>query len=103
MLDQTTALPTRIDTQPRIRAGKPRARLEQILIYGLLVLVAALMLVPLLWAIAASFSPNDDVFRYAYPFSWRAFLPVNFTVEAYQSLFSRGFGRSLFNTFILGV
>lgn len=102
MLEQTTSLPARVDTLSRTRSVKQRARLEQSIIYGLLVLVAAIMLVPLLWAIAASFSPNDDVFRYAYPFSWRAFLPVNFTLEAYHNLFARGFGRSLLNTFILG-
>jgi multiple sugar transport system permease protein len=56
----------------------------------------------LLWAIAASFTPNEKVFRYAYPFSWRAFLPVDFTLQAYQNLFARGFSRSLINTFILG-
>lgn len=103
MLEQTTSLPAHVDPRPGVNVGKPRVRLEQIIIYGLLVLVAAIMMIPLLWAIAASFSPNDDVFRYAYPFSWRAFLPVNFTLEAYQNLFARGFGRSLINTFILGV
>ncbi len=102
MVEQTTSLPARVAVQPRANVSKRRARLEQILMYGLLTLVAAIMIVPLLWAIAASFSPNDDVFRYAYPFSWRAFLPVNFTLEAYQNLFARGFGRSLINTFILG-
>ena len=72
------------------------------LIYVLLVLVAAAMLVPLLWAISASFTPNEMVFRYAYPFSWRAFLPVDFTLDAYRNLFERDFGRSLINTLILG-
>lgn len=102
MLEQTTPLPARTAIQPRTRPVTQRARLEQMIIYALLTFVAAMMILPLLWAIAASFSPNDDVFRYAYPFSWRAFLPVNFTLEAYQNLFARGFGRSLINTFILG-
>jgi multiple sugar transport system permease protein len=79
-----------------------QADIEQVVIYALLVLVAALMVIPLLWAFAASFTPNDKVFRYAYPFSWRAFLPVDFTLEAYRNLFARGFGRSLLNSFILG-
>ena len=77
--------------------------MEQIIVYILLTLVAIITLVPLLWAISASFTPNELVFKYAYPFSWRAFLPVDFTLEAYQALFERGFGKSLVNTFILGM
>ncbi len=69
----------------------------------MLVFVAAIVLIPLLWAIAASFTPNNLVFRYAYPFSWRAFLPVEFTLDAYRNLFARNFERSMINTLILGV
>ena len=103
MTEQATTLPTSVGARPRTRLRYRRALVEQIIIYVLLVLVAAIMIVPLLWAIAASFTPNDLVFRYAYPFSWRAFLPVDFTLEAYQNLFARNFGRSLINTFILGI
>ncbi len=89
------------------KAGSSKRRrqelVETILIYALLVFAAAVILVPLLWAIAASFTPNNLVFRYAYPFSWRAFLPVDFTLEAYQSIFARGFARPMLNTFILGL
>lgn len=87
----------------RRTARRRRELLETITIYALLILVAAIFIVPLLWALAASFTPNDKVFRYAYPFSWRAFLPVEFTLDAYRNLFGRGFSTSLVNTFILGV
>jgi multiple sugar transport system permease protein/putative chitobiose transport system permease protein len=80
-----------------------RALIEQVVTYVLLIGVAILTLLPLLWAVAASFTPNDQVFQYAYPFSPRAFLPVNFTLEAYNSLFARGFGNSLTNTLWLGI
>ena len=76
---------------------------ETLLIYALHVIVAALFILPLMWAIAASFTPNEQVFKYAYPFSLRALLPGNFTLEAYQSLFERNFGISLSNTFFLGM
>lgn len=76
---------------------------ERGFIYALLLGVAVLVILPMLWAIAASFTPNQRVFEYAYPFSCRAFLPVEFTLEAYQTLFARGFGQSLLNTLILGV
>src|SRR5262245_60530949 len=77
--------------------------IEQIIIYGLLSLSAIITVVPLLWAIAASFSPVAKVFEYAYPFSWRAFFPVDFTLEAYQNLFSRGFGVAIGNTLLLAM
>jgi multiple sugar transport system permease protein len=77
--------------------------LELTIIYLLLSLSAAFLLLPLLWAIAASFSPNEKVFEYAYPFSFRALLPAKFTLEAYQALFARGFGRTILNTLVLGL
>ena len=76
---------------------------ETILIYILHIITATIFIIPLLWAIAASFTPNEQVFQYAYPFSWRAFLPNNFTLEAYDNLFARDFGVSLVNTLFLGV
>jgi len=71
--------------------------------YVLLIVIAILVLLPLLWGISASFSPLEKTYEYAYPFSWKAFFPVDFTLEAYQAIFERGFGRSLINTFMLGI
>ena len=76
---------------------------ETLLIYILHFIVAALFLLPLMWAIAASFSPNELVFKYAYPFSWRALLPSEFTFQAYANLFERDFGLALNNTLFLGL
>ncbi len=90
-------------SRPLVLIQNHQIQLERIFIYFLLILVAIVFIVPLLWAIAASFTPNNKVFEYAYPFSWKAFLPVEFTLEAYQNIFARGFGRALLNTFVLGV
>ncbi len=79
------------------------ALVERLLIYVLLIAVAILFIIPMLWAFSASFTPNNRVFEYASPFSWRAFLPLDFTLEAYQALFARGFGVTLLNTFFLGI
>ena len=92
----TTSHTSRWSTQNRWQL------VEHIVIYALLVIVAALIVIPLLWAIAASFTPNEKVFEYAYPFSLRAFLPVDFTLEAYENLFERNFDLSLRNTLFLG-
>ena len=74
---------------------------ERLLVYTLLVFVALLALLPLMWAFAASFTPNARVFEYAFPFSLRALFPVEFTLEAYDALFARGFGNALKNSFWL--
>ena len=86
-----------------LNLGSKRSAPETVLIYVLHFIVAALFILPLMWAIAASFSPNALVFKYAYPFSWRALLPNEFTFQAYMNLFERNFGLSLSNTFFLGV
>lgn len=71
--------------------------------YIVLVAITILILIPLLWGIAASFTPLEKTYEYAYPFSWKAFFPVDFTLEAYQAIFERGFDNSLSNTFFLGI
>ena len=86
-----------------LNLGSKRSAPETLLIYALHFIVSALFILPLMWAIAASFSPNALVFKYAYPFSWRALLPNEFTFQAYMNLFERNFGLSLSNTFFLGV
>ena len=84
------------------RNRKPlRAYLLSALVYCLLIIGVLIVVIPLMWAAAASFTPNHKVFEYAYPFSWRALLPVDFTLEAYDNLFARGFGRAVGNTFFL--
>ena len=71
--------------------------------YAVLLIITAIVVVPLLWAFAASFTPLEKTFEYAYPFSVKAFFPVDFTTEAYVSIFERGFGRAIMNTFGLGI
>ena len=84
--------------------SKPlRSHAQPLVVYALLLLGVVIVIVPLMWAAAASFTPNHKVFEYAYPFSWRALFPVDFTLEAYDNLFDRGFGRAVGNTFFLAI
>jgi len=72
--------------------------------YVLLLTILLIVVVPLMWAIAASFSPNEQVFRYVFPFSWRALFPSEPTLDAYINLFRlRDFGRAIANTLALSV
>ena len=82
---------------------KVRKSFVNLIKFLLLIGVAVVVIVPLQWAFAASFTPLDKAFEYAYPFSWKAFFPVDFTIEAYVAIFERGFGRSILNTLWLGI
>ncbi|MCY3979475.1 MAG: carbohydrate ABC transporter permease [Chloroflexi bacterium] len=79
------------------------AYLQPAIVYILLTVGVIIVVVPLMWAFAASFTPNHKVFEYAYPFSWRALFPVEFTMAAYDNLLERGFGRSVGNSFFLAI
>ena len=82
---------------------KARKSFINLVRFLLLIGVAVVVIIPLQWAFAASFTPLDKAFEYAYPFSWKAFFPVDFTIEAYVAIFERGFGRSILNTLWLGI
>jgi len=102
----TTTVVTRTKTEQEARHLRRRRRLAEILhkllSYALLVSVLVIVVVPLMWAVAASFTPNEQVFKYVFPFSWRALFPSDPTLEAYVNLFEqRDFGRAIVNTLAL--
>lgn len=67
-----------------------------------LVLLALLVLIPLWWVMVSSFTTRETVWANVLPFSFRAFLPAEFTLAAYQEIFARGFGRAISNTLLVG-
>ncbi|HZG54914.1 carbohydrate ABC transporter permease [Paenibacillus sp.] len=67
--------------------------------YALLLLVAAITLIPILWAFSSSIRATEDIFRHAAPLTFRTFVPAEPTLEAYANLFTKyRFYRPLFNT-----
>ncbi len=56
------------------------------------------MLVPLIWSVSASFTPLNKIFANAVPFSWRAFIPTDFTLHAYQEVLAGQFLEALATT-----
>lgn len=65
--------------------------------YALLIFLSVIFLFPTVWMVAASLRPEIAVL--AHSGSWRAFLPIPFTVENYVDLFRRGqFGRYIWNS-----
>jgi len=71
------------------------------LAYVALIILSVGTLLPLIWAIASSFTPLADIMKYAAPFSWHAFVPTDFTLQAYQDLVAGSFGRALLNTILV--
>lgn len=77
---------------------------NRVAIYMLLISTLLIVVVPLLWAVAASLTPNELVFKYVYPFSWRALFPSDPTLEAYIALFTQqDMGRAILNTAALSL
>ena len=73
--------------QPGIRASRLSWRQKKILsrslIYWLLVLIAAIVIIPLLWAVSTSFKPKSEWFMPQ--IYW---IPRTFTLANYQSIFN---------------
>lgn len=84
--------------------SRSRRSLRRLPLYLGVLLISAVAVFPLLWSLAASLSPNEQVFANTFPFSWRALVPVELTLEAYEALFSeRGFLQPIINTTVLGI
>ncbi len=73
-----------------------------ILLYVLLIAIAIAIILPISWIVASSFTTRETVWKNVLPFSWRAFFPSDFTLDGYQTIFEKDFGRALLNTFFLG-
>ena len=78
-----------------------RSRMRRALIYLLLIAIALLVILPIAWVVASSFTTRETVWKNVLPFSWRAFLPEEFTLDGYRAIFEKDFGRALLNTFFL--
>lgn len=70
------------------------------LLYGFLILYAIITFIPFAWAMSASFKPLAEIVE-----GGMNFIPQNFTLENYQSIFTRErlFGRWLFNSAFVAV
>jgi multiple sugar transport system permease protein len=72
-------------------------------LYALLVASAIIVLLPLEWVVASSFTTRETVWKNVLPFNWRAFFPEEFTLAGYRQIFEAGFGRTMLNTFGVGI
>jgi ABC-type glycerol-3-phosphate transport system permease component len=73
-------------------------------IYLGLILITFLTLFPLLWGISSSFRTDEELFKYALPFSYHTLVPVHFTTQAYAALFTKfNFLKPIINTLVVTI
>ncbi len=84
-------------------AARTREWMTTALLYVLLILMAIIVLAPLEWIMASSFTTRETVWANVLPFSWRALLPEEFTLAGYRGIFAEGFGRVILNTMFVGI
>jgi ABC-type glycerol-3-phosphate transport system permease component len=72
------------------------------LIYAVLVVISVITVFPLLWGIASSLRPDEELYKFVMPFSAKTFIPQDLTFDAYIRLFKEfNFQRYILNTFIV--
>lgn len=92
-----------VESRRRPRSIRPPQLGRYALTYGALLLSAVVVLAPLEWVGASSFTTRETVWKHVLPFSWRALLPDHFTLSGYRQIFAAGFGRTMLNTFGVGI
>lgn len=76
--------------------------LLKIIQYFLHIILLIVVFLPLIFAFVSSLRPLVDIYKDISPLSWRTFVPVEITLDAYKSIFTNyGFGSSIFNSLIV--
>ena len=78
---------------------RTRKTLSTVVLYAVLAAIAVIALFPLIYIILASFRTDEEIFRYALPFSIHTLIPVEWTLENYKVIFTQfSFWRPILNT-----
>lgn len=75
---------------------------RKVALYMVFALLTFIALFPILYVLLASFRTDDEIFRFALPFSLKTLIPVDWTLGNYATIFTDfSFGTSVLNTFIV--
>lgn len=74
---------------------------RRVLLPILVVLVAAVFVVPLLWVLVSSVRPARDIFRYLSPLSIESFIPTRVTFDNFANIFEGVFWRAALNSILV--
>jgi ABC-type glycerol-3-phosphate transport system permease component len=73
-------------------------------IYLVLIVMSIITIFPLLWGVASSLRPDEELFKFVTPFSKHTFIPQQFTFNAYVRLFvDFNFRQPILNTIIVSI
>lgn len=77
-----------------------------ILRYGLLIVFAVIFVMPYVYMFLASLKPQTEIFQYAFPLSWKTFIPQTWTLENFAELLRLSpypFTRYLINSVFVAI
>ncbi|MGM9585428.1 MAG: carbohydrate ABC transporter permease [Faecousia sp.] len=78
---------------------RTKKTVSTIALYAVLVAIAVIALFPLFYILLASFRTDEEIFRYALPFSIHTLVPVDWTLDNYKIIFTQfHFWRPILNT-----
>ena len=92
---------------PAQRALRIVRAVLRVLLY---VVICVIFLVPFAWMIFGSLRAEREIFRYLTPFSWRTFVPIEWTLDSYLTILGLNqtgraggynFGQNLLNSLIV--
>jgi len=84
---------------------RTKNKISIVLHYAVLTFLVLFMIVPFIWLFGLAFRPVTEIFAHTSHLSWKTFIPVNFTLENFQKLFSNNspWPRYIFNTLFMAV
>lgn len=78
---------------------KVKNTVSKTVLYIVLIIIAFIAIFPLCYIILASFRSDEEIFKYAFPFSINTLIPVDWTFENYKIIFTEfSFWRPILNT-----
>lgn len=96
------------------RGHSPTQRALRIMLAALRTLlyltICVIFLVPFAWMLFGGLRAEREIFRYLTPFSWRTFVPIEWTLDSYKTILALNetgkasgynFGRNLFNSLLV--
>ncbi|MDR2476673.1 MAG: carbohydrate ABC transporter permease [Treponema sp.] len=67
---------------------KLKSLVKTTVIYAVLIILTIVTISPLLWGLASSLRPDEELFKYIMPFSAKTFIPQKLTFYSYVRLFT---------------
>ncbi|HEW90920.1 MAG TPA: carbohydrate ABC transporter permease [Thermotogaceae bacterium] len=71
--------------------------------YVVLFVFGVFVIIPFFWTLVSSFKPMNAILKDIAPFSLKTFVPIPFTLDSYEQLFSGGFMKSVFFSILVGI